>query len=579
MITTLTRKLVAPKELLAWVVILGIIGLYFFHIFYYMENLPFLDDYNAAFEPTKKFFEAPTLLDKLKILFSTHDVHNILVTRLAFIACYLLLGQFNFAILCIFNSCLLLWLVFYLYKIFARLFPTFSLWYFVPILFMFLHLGALENTLWAMSGLQNVSVVLLAIALFYHIGYGKKTVSNLAVCMVLGFFATFCSGNGLLAALLVIPLMAYQRGLKNVQLYAWVAFCVLLLYLKPLNGVVATVNDPLSNPVFNTLYRPENVLVNIMLSLGALYGNPKFTLFFVNRLVVVSMAAVVLLSFLFSLQTQFQKNKTTLLAFVFFVIGSIVAISAVRGIYLNNVIFNSRYMIYSSCFSACTYCLLLAYLSTYHNQLIKIFVFAMLIFYAANYYQITKAGLHQIESHRRNLVTYALLWQDGGSRPVSVDYMYKDLTQIAKIYGRYYQIPAQYNPKNLQTSAQTTNRADSTAPYQVATEETRVYTEQIGITNNYIFLSGQAVILYQDSYQNEILVELSNSENSYTFCASTGATLYQFHNPLYLNSFFTVVIAKKSIATGNYAIRLLVIDKKTKKCKAIHKDLHKLQVN
>lgn len=560
------KKSYIYSQILPLSIIFIIILIYIYQINLYAINIPFLDDYNAAFEPTKNFFESPTWLGKLKILFSTHEVHNILITRIVFIANYLLLGKFNFAYICFFNAFLLFLIVYYLFKLFNKHFIGYSLWYFVPVVLFFLHLGNGESTLWAMSGISNIGVVILGLVLFY---YALDTTFNgkyFTLCAILAFFTTFSSGNGIFPVLIMLPFITYQQGFRRWQPYAWLVVCLVMLYLKSLDGVLVKSYHPAENPITNMLYRTDGVLVNVSNLLGSLYANPKFTLLYIYKFVVVVMFFVLLIGFLYALQTQYQKKRSVFMAFAFFALASILAIADVRGVYAPNVAFNSRYMIYSCCFSACTYLLVLFSLEN-KPLLQKIFLSMILCIALLNYYQIQVAGSKTMKVHKETLMSYTMLWQDGGIRPMQEDYAYKDIVEITKKYGQYYQIPAEYAPHYLKTSPLVANIGQTSFPYDI-TLDSYIRQNSIGNTNHSVLISGFQAIDGQKSSNNKILLAITNEEATYTFEAFCRPHLYCFHNPMYLDGFFEVIIDKKIVKNGSYKIKTFIVDKKTGQPKA-----------
>jgi hypothetical protein len=560
------KKSYIYSQILPASIISIIILIYIYQINLYAVNIPFLDDYNVAFAPTKSFFESPTWLGKLKVLFSTHEVHNILITRLVFIGNYLLFGKFNFAYLCFFNAFLLLLIVYYLFRLYRKYFIGYSLWYFVPVVLFFLHLGNSESTLWAMSGIQNIGVVVLGLALFY---YALDTTFNgkyFALCTFLAFFTTFSSGNGIFPILILLPFITYQQGFRRWQPYAWLAVCLGLLYLKSLDGVLVKSYYPIENPVINMLYRTDGVLVNASNLLGSLYANPKFTVLSIYKFVVAVMSFVLLLSFLYALQTQYQKQQSVFIAFGLFALVSILAIADVRGVYAPNIAFNSRYMIYSCCFSAITYFLLLF---CFENKplLRKVFLSIVLFITTTNYYQIQVAGSKTMEVHKETLMSYTMLWQDGGIRPIHSGYAYKDIVEIAEKYKQYYQIPAEYAPHYLKTSPLIANISQTPFPYEISSES-YIKDNEIGNTNHSVFISGFQTINEQKASNNKVLLEITNEQATYTFEAFCRPHLYCFHNPMYLDGFFEVVIDKKIVKKGSYKIKTFIVDKKTGQPKA-----------
>lgn len=321
---------------LKWIfigLILFTVFIYFYTINKYAVNIPMKDDYDAILNFINKFSKA-NLSDKITLLFSQHNEHRILSSRIVFALCYLFTGEVNFRVLgFIANLQLLVISATFLYLIW-RLIPRYFMMMSLLTSLCVFDLSNYENSIMAMEGMQNYGVVMLfLIALFFSSKNDKK---YLIAAIFTTFLTIFSSGNGIVAAFFILMynlLIANKK--QKIAITLTVAAFVPLYFFKYHNtqydyssyDVAAAFNYFISMAgghfAFGEITNTENANV-----IGGI-------------LIILTLS-----SFPYGKKMIHDRYLMMLFIITCFILSSMLTISIFRSQLAGNPFYSSRYMIY-----------------------------------------------------------------------------------------------------------------------------------------------------------------------------------------------------------------------------------------
>ncbi|GAB4016092.1 hypothetical protein [Spirosoma koreense] len=197
----------------------------------YAVNLPYWDDFQIQ-EHLLMLKRIP-MGQKLKHLFDQHWEHRIVWTRLLFAGYAKLNGTLNYYGLTLIGVSGLLVVVGVLFAQFRRL--AYPLRYFIPVPFLVFTLQSYENLVWAMASIQNFWVIAFAFGTFYALARDAPPTRLLALDLAAA--ATFTSGNGPLALIVGLIMLAYQRRWRFLIVWGVVALLLLVGYFVSYNRI------------------------------------------------------------------------------------------------------------------------------------------------------------------------------------------------------------------------------------------------------------------------------------------------------------------------------------------------------
>ena len=172
--------------------------------------------------------ETESVFQKIKLLFSQHNEHRILLTRFSAWMVYLLEGTLNLKRLMLIGIIALLGILFLLYKVSKKY--NSSLLAFVPISFIFLNVGLFENTFWGMASVQNFGVIFFAFLTFYWLVFSveNKHRHYFYFAIFSCFLGVFTSSNGIIIPLIGCLVLLVQQ--RKTQLVVFLSSSVVLVF-------------------------------------------------------------------------------------------------------------------------------------------------------------------------------------------------------------------------------------------------------------------------------------------------------------------------------------------------------------
>ncbi|MCE7073656.1 hypothetical protein LZG74_25320 [Dyadobacter sp. CY327] len=186
-------------------------------------------------------FERATWPERWQLLTTLFPEHRLVFSRSVILLFYDIFGRVNLVwLMIVANICWGL-CAFIFYKAFQKL--HLSIWYFVPVMWLWFNIQSYENIFWGVSSLCNFGVILFVLSALYFAAYHPKRVF---VSLIFAVAATFTYGNGLMV-FPVIALMFLITGRRN-QFFTTVLFTAFVALIYFLDFTPITQNLSFSDP-------------------------------------------------------------------------------------------------------------------------------------------------------------------------------------------------------------------------------------------------------------------------------------------------------------------------------------------
>lgn len=168
-------------------------------------------------------FEEASWLERWHRLTDPFPEHRLVFSRLIVLSSYYLFGKVNLVGLMVVGNLCLAGCAGVFYAVFRR--QKLSLWYFVPVVWLWFTMHFFENTFWGVSSLCNFGVLLFTMLAFYFASHSRRY----WIAILFALLATFSYGNGVLAFAIIVFLY-WITGQRKEFIISTVAF-VLVGYL------------------------------------------------------------------------------------------------------------------------------------------------------------------------------------------------------------------------------------------------------------------------------------------------------------------------------------------------------------
>lgn len=282
-------------------------------------------------------------------LFKVDNDHILVIPRLVCFTDFLIHGHLDFRLYIFIANINLFAIFFFLWFQFRQ--TKLPFYYFFPIPFLFFQPQMWEISLWALNGMQHSFILLFVSAIIYCIET-KKTWAFITA-LVLGLFATFSHGNGILIyPVIFLALMVQSRYREG---FIWILGMIssLVLYLSRYE-------------VSQSASLSTNIL-RILESFFAIFGFNASVFLPMNEIIVTSLGVILFFFMFFVIETDLirgiiKKAKTTqlenlgLITLFCFIVLTAAIISFVRS--WNGVVMESRFAIYASLSTIIVYIML-----------------------------------------------------------------------------------------------------------------------------------------------------------------------------------------------------------------------------
>ncbi|MEY2792134.1 MAG: hypothetical protein RJA76_126 [Bacteroidota bacterium] len=214
------------KKIVPFILILTPILFSFYYFFTFQSNVPFADDWSAINGLVIRFFYGnDSFFDKLGLIVAQCNEHREGFLAVVSLFQYAILGKINytfFNLVGIFGSLGMI-------GIFGHLFfkKKFSVYFFIPLVYIFLNASYYHNFYWPTSALQHNSVVFFVLMALYFL-YQKMPIGY---AIGVGALAIFTSANGFLLFFAAVPLLKeYSKRDRIAWTFSGLILLILYLY-------------------------------------------------------------------------------------------------------------------------------------------------------------------------------------------------------------------------------------------------------------------------------------------------------------------------------------------------------------
>ncbi|WP_064196828.1 MULTISPECIES: hypothetical protein [Emticicia] len=355
----------------------------------YAVNIPHWDDF-AIRNTLAKMLETDVLSEKFKLLFSQHNEHRILLTRITAWFTYFLFGTLNLKVLMLGGILSLLGILVLFYDLSKKY--NQSIQSFIPVVLILLNFSLYENIFWGMASIQNFGVIFITILVFYLLTFSveNKHKKYFQWSILMCFIGVFTSSNGIIIPIVGALVLLIQQRKKH--LFVWIIASIIIL-ISFFYGFEKSPDNVLKTDLTNFKLLGKGLFVTLGSSIDASFFSKNIQL-------DLSMAVglfFILFMILFAYQVVFKKydlnirnNDLFLLACLAFVGITSVGIVVARSSYGIETLATSKYKIYS------TITLIIFYLVAINNigekiksKFIQVAIFGAIVFnfysFIANY--------------------------------------------------------------------------------------------------------------------------------------------------------------------------------------------------
>lgn len=382
----------STKNILATLLILIPIAVFYLVFQKYAVNIPHWDDF-AIRNTLAKMLETDSISEKIQLLFSQHNEHRILLTRLSAWVVFLLQGTLNLKSLMFIGFLALVGILIIFFQVSKKYNST--LLAFVPVSLMLFNVGLFENTFWGMASVQNFGVIFFAFLTFYWLVFSiENQYKNYFYLALFSYFiGVFTSSNGVIITLIGCFVLLVQQRKK--QLFIWLGSSAIFIF-----GFFFNFQKSPDNVVKTDFSDYKTIIKGLFATFGSVLDSSAVA---PDKHLDLAMAlGLFLLIFvcLFAYQVIFKKYKLSLrtndlflLACLAFIGITSVGIVVARISYGIDILLTSKYKIYSVLSLIIFYFVALNSITEkYKNSFIQLAIFVGIIFnfytYIADYQNI-----------------------------------------------------------------------------------------------------------------------------------------------------------------------------------------------
>lgn len=296
---------------------------YYYYVLKYTENIPFWDDFYSGLSFIETYL-ASGLKGKLTAIFSQHNEHRIVFSRIMTIVAYKLQGAVDFKTLNIIGNAGIIGIAFVLYKTLER--TGAKALYFLPVILMLFQPQHHTTMYQATSSLANIWMLFFSFASLHLLLAGTSRWSFVA-SLAIAVTAMYTNGNGLLTFVAGALMLILQGRKRELSLWGIVAGLSLLFYfngyVKPGEhpGLSYALNHPLKFIEYFLNFIASPVYSLLSNSPISPEGNPIGTIWTAMDISFSSALIAALLYFILS--RRLYRENPSLFAIILFLIGTI----------------------------------------------------------------------------------------------------------------------------------------------------------------------------------------------------------------------------------------------------------------
>ena len=386
--TTLVRSI-------AFLVVLTVIGFYFFIVEHFTVNIPFQDDFAFLFF-SNKLLEAESFQQKFYLFLNFHNEHRIAFPRLII---YLLLKQFsmvNFKTAIFFGNAFLIGLLAVIYKLNSK--GQSKHLVLVICSFLLFQLQHWENSSWALAGLSNFCGVFFAGIAFYYLN--RSDWIGFIFSFVFAVLALSANGGGLLVFFTIGLFYILTKNIKFFIPWFIVSSVIVTLYFI---GYVKPENHP---GIFEALQHPLRFTLYFISFLGGSFSADNHYL-----APLAPMGGITALMFFGYLTwKKYYLNNPGVYCFLLFILFVAASAAVTRSGFGLHQAFSSRYKIFSTVYLILSF---LAVMNLFYEEkkeikakIIGYFAIFALVFNLSSF----PRNLYLLEVHTKKTVFHMRNW-------------------------------------------------------------------------------------------------------------------------------------------------------------------------
>ncbi|WP_291196233.1 hypothetical protein [Dyadobacter sp.] len=337
--------------------------LYFFILLdAHVVNIPYTDDFNLL-ETVQKLRNSGSFTGMLKALFEQVNQHRFGFERIVMLIMFALTGSVNIKTQIIIGDLFMLGIGYLLYLGLKK--ERISWYWFIPVPYILFNLVYFENAYWGIAALQNTPLIFFAM-LTVH-GLAREDEKGFRVGLIAALLTTFTSGSGLLAWIVGMIILTFQKRFKSLLWWLVASVVVLLFYFFFDYQFVSSPGEKVWNhPFFNAIF--------VMAFWGnALYldvRHPLVPVFHKDMIACVVLGAGIALIFaIWALRTLLARKPVWsdwfLLGTMMFIMGTgamfVISRPINNYVMYGGTVFSRRYMIFGIVLvAACYICVVIA---------------------------------------------------------------------------------------------------------------------------------------------------------------------------------------------------------------------------
>lgn len=216
----------------------------------HVVNIPYTDDFNLL-ETVQKLRNAGNFVEMLEALFEQVNQHRFGFERLVMLIMYALTGSVNIKTQIIIGDLFMLGIGYLLYLSLKK--EGISWYWFIPVPYILFNLVYFENAYWGIAALQNTPLIFFALLTAY--GLAREDKKGFRIAIIAALLTTFTSGSGLLAWIVGMVLLAFQKRFKSLLWWLASTIAVLLFYFFFDYEFISSQGEKVWNhPIFNTIF-------------------------------------------------------------------------------------------------------------------------------------------------------------------------------------------------------------------------------------------------------------------------------------------------------------------------------------
>ncbi|MDR6808143.1 hypothetical protein J2Y45_005508 [Dyadobacter sp. BE34] len=225
--------------------------LYFFILLdAHLVNIPYTDDFNLL-ETVQKLRNSGSVMEMLKALFEQVNQHRFGFERIVMLIMFVFTGTVNIKTQIIIGDLFMLGIGYLLYLSLKR--EGISWYWFIPVPYILFNLVYFENAYWGIAALQNTPLIFFAMLTAY--GLARDDEKGFRIGLIAALLTTFTSGSGLLAWIVGMIILVFQKRFKNLLWWLAASIAVLMFYFFFDYQFVSSQGEKVWNhPVFNAIF-------------------------------------------------------------------------------------------------------------------------------------------------------------------------------------------------------------------------------------------------------------------------------------------------------------------------------------